>query len=125
MSDHDHVLMFKGIWEGIPEFDLDCIHIQGDKHFHVDHEGRRYDDCLVQEWWEAEGINLVQCSAHTEEGYGELRYDNEGNIKLWTHWLPFEGECQLLGIGEHNTELEVNDVQREGDPVGVWSETGA
>ena len=119
MTRHDHVLIFNGVWEGIPTFILECEH--PDDQFHTDDEGKVWDDCLIQSWWDEEGLDLIQ-AADNGSREDSHRWDNHQALKLWTHWRNQEYP-ELLGANEHNYELEVSDV-RKSDTQHVWVEAG-
>lgn len=65
--DHDHILQCNGIDQGFPMWDLLCVHADDPK-FYKDWEGTEYDDCLIQSWWENEGIDIIHST--------DPRYDN-------------------------------------------------
>lgn len=85
----DHLLLFTGIDNGIPMFELDCVHGAEDKFF-KDNEGREYDDCLIQEWFDNCGLDIINSSDHA----------TPNGLLLWTTYNQWEGEPLLTGMAQ-------------------------
>ena len=83
MRHADHKLVINGTWEGELMTDLLCLHDQ--TRFFKDSEGRIYDYCLVQEWYDNDGRDVIGHSTTLTP---------EGHILLWTTWNL--DECPVL-----------------------------
>jgi len=101
MAGHDHELTLATIWEGTPTWTLECVHGETDR-FYVDADGNEYDECLVETWFDAEGIEIV----HTGLDHPALTLP----LPLWTHYVSSEGYPELVP--------EVIHRERSDDP---WS----
>lgn len=92
----DHILRFTGVDHGIPMFELECVHGAEDKFF-KDDEGREYDDCLIQGWWDNDGLDLVNSDHSTPNG-----------VLLFTTW-NWGNEPALVGAAEYEEWKEGQD----------------
>jgi len=85
--DHDHLIVCTGIDQAFPMWDLICLHDNEDKFF-VDNEGTRWDECLVQGWWDHECLDIVHST--------DARYDNDPpGLAVITTYLDYGGEPLL------------------------------
>lgn len=73
----DHRLEWGGIWDGIPMWELMCIHEEGDPKFHHDITTNTLQtDCLVQQWFDADGLDVI----------GTALIFEDGDLMLFTTW---------------------------------------
>jgi hypothetical protein len=86
---HDHVLLFTGVNFGIAMFELECTH-GNDPKFYVDDEEREYDDCLISEWFDNDGLDIIGNSDHV----------TPNGLLLWTTH-HYGGEPVLTGLAEY------------------------
>jgi len=103
---HDHLLELRGVWEGIPEFELHCDHSLDDRRFFIDNEGTEWETCILQSWWDELGTEIIHSTGDPRHDEDYKRWGPKHSIKLWTHWLEFQGEAVLDGYHEHVRRLE-------------------
>ena len=89
MRHADHKLIINGTWEGDLMIDFICLH--DDTEFHEDDEGRTYEDCIVQGWYDNDGRDMIGHSTTLTP---------EGHILLWTTW-NYSNEPLLVGRGQY------------------------
>ena len=101
MRDHDHSIRLTGAWEGYLEWKLICNH---------DKEDQRYfdpeypNDCMIEEWHSAMGLELVDGAGHVNVW---------GEIPLWTVTKDFAEEPVLLGREQYIQHTEVYGPESE------------
>ena len=81
----DHKMIVKGTWEGDLETEMVCLH--DEKEYYSDNEGRVYDYCLVQEWYDNDGRDVLGHSTTLTP---------QGHILFWTTW-NYSSEPLLVG----------------------------
>lgn len=70
--EHDHLVVCESIDQGFPIWDLICVHEDDDPLFFTwESEGEKgtSETCLVQEWWDNEGIDIIHST--------DNKYDND------------------------------------------------
>ena len=86
MTQHaDHHLEFTGVQTGFPMWDLHCMH--GPESYYTDNEGVAHEDCIVQDWWDADGFDIIDSSTD---------FTWTKRLLLWTTW-NYSSEPTLVG----------------------------
>lgn len=95
---HDHELIWRGFSYETPSFDLDCKHDDDDARFHMDNEGNFSEECLVQQWYDNDGIYTVNNSD----------IPDSNSLPCWTTW-DFEGAPTLVGLAQYKDWKDGHD----------------
>lgn len=95
---HDHLLIWRGFHFEIPSFDLECWHEDDDARFFMDNEGNVNDECLVQQWFDNDGIFIVTNS--------DTPTDN--SLPCWTTY-DYDGQPTLVGLAQYKDWKESFD----------------
>jgi len=90
MSDHDHEVVWRDLAFGIPTFDLDCTHGDDDARFHMDDRGEVSEECLVQQWFDNDSLDIVNNSDTP----------TTNSLPCWTTY-SYDGEPTLVGHAQY------------------------
>lgn len=104
----DHAIKIVGVYEGIIEHQFICLHDStGPDHarWYCDDEGTAYPYCLVSEWYDNDGLDMVSVS---------YTFDDQHRILLWTTF-NYAHEPLLMGRNEYIEWRESYEDQDQAD----------